>query len=310
MIFTEEIPKTCLPDRETLPAVLAVTEPQANAADMKTTGFDLTLDWKNSINRVRYGLTFLLSDYTSEILKYSNPEGIFSDYYEGTKLGEIWGLVTGGIFQSDEEAAAIDQSEINGRTRKAGDLYFVDLNGDGKITRGMQTLNDPGDMKIIGNSTPRYSFGFKLNASWKGFDLDLFLQGVAKRDVVMREDYYLNQYTSEWYNFPKTALDYWTPENRDAFYPRPLLYSGYDVTTTQTRFLQNGAYMRLKQLVLGYSIPVKLTQKVRIERLRVYFSGNNLWTATKMIKVSDPELAGAAIYPLNRAISFGVNIDF
>jgi hypothetical protein len=293
-----------------LPATLAVTEPQANAADMKTTGFDLTLQWKHSINELNYGITFLLSDYTAEILKFSNPEGLISDYYKGAKLGEIWGLVTGGIFQTDEEAAALDQSEIQGRTRKAGDLWFVDLDGDGKITRGMGTLDDHGDMKIIGNSTPRYSFGFKPNVSWKGFDLELFMQGVAKRDVKLNDEYYINQYYNPWYNYPKTALDYWSPENTDAFYPRPLRSTGDDVATAQTRYLQNGAYMRMKQLVFGYTIPAKLTRKVMIEKLRVYFSGNNLWEATKMIKICDPELAGASVYPLNRAISVGANIDF
>src|SRR5690606_35786662 len=177
--------KNMLTRSEPLPAILAANEPQSNAADMSTTGFDLTLDWKDSREDFRYGVSVILSDYSAKITKFSNPAGIFSDYYVGKDVGEIWGLTTGGIFQSDDEALALDQSNINGRKRQAGDLWMVDLDGDGKITRGLQTLDNPGDMSIIGNSTPRYRFGFRPNFGWKGFDLDVFFQGVAKRDLWM-----------------------------------------------------------------------------------------------------------------------------
>ncbi|MCK9412638.1 MAG: TonB-dependent receptor [Prolixibacteraceae bacterium] len=302
--------KNMLTRSQTLPAVLAVNEPQANAADMKTSGFDLTLDWKHNIRDFRYGITFLLSDYTSEITKFSNPSGNIYDYYVGQKLGDIWGLVTGGFFNTDAEAAALDQTQITGRVRQAGDIWFKDLDGDGKITRGQQTLTNHGDMKIIGNNTPRYSFGFKTNASWKGFDLDLFLQGVAKRDIELDNQYFTRQYIDEWSAQTKIGVDYWTPANPNAYFPRPLINGGYDVTTTQTHFLQNAAYLRLKQLTFGYTIPEKLTQKLKIERMRVYFSGNNLWEATKMIKISDPEQVSVYFYPLNRSISVGMNISF
>lgn len=295
---------------ETLPAVLAVNEPQANAADLSTKGFDLTLDWKHAVGNVRYGVTVILSDYTSEITRFSNPKGLISDYYVGKDFGEIWGLTTGGIFQTDDEAQALDQSNINARQRQAGDLWMVDLNGDGKITRGAQTLEDPGDLSVIGNSTPRYSFGFRPNIGWKGFELDVFFQGVAKRDLWMSTLYYLTQYSNEWVGIPKTAMDYWSPENPDAFYPRPIISGAADITTVQSRFLQNAAYIRLKQLTLSYTIPTNLTGKLRIERMRVFFSGSNLWTGTKMIKISDPELSGPSAYPMYRSLSLGANINF
>src|SRR5690606_11801542 len=126
---------------QTLPAVLAVTEPQANAADLRTNGFDLNLEWRDKVGNVTYGITGILSDYSATITKYSNPAGLISDYYVGSKMGSIWGLTTGGFFQTDEEAEALDQSNINGRKRQAGDLWMVDLNKDGKITRGAQTLD-------------------------------------------------------------------------------------------------------------------------------------------------------------------------
>lgn len=294
---------------ETLPALLAVNEPQANAADMSTTGFDLTLEWKHAIGALRYGATLILSDYTAEITRFSNPKGIISDYYVGGKLGDIWGLTTGGIFQTNDEALALDQSNINGRKRQAGDLWMMDLNGDGKITRGAQTLDDPGDMSVIGNSTPRYSFGFRPNFGWKGFELDVFFQGVGKRDVWMNTLYFLTQYSNEWVGIPKVAMDYWSTENPDAYFPRPIISGASDITTVQSRFLQNAAYIRLKQLTFSYTIPGKLTEKLGIERMKVFFSGSNLWTGTKMIKISDPELSGPSAYPMYKSLSVGANIN-
>ncbi len=302
--------KNMLTRSQTLPAVMAVSEPQSNAANMKTTGFDLTIGWNHQVNQVKYGITLLLSDYSAQITKFSNPSGIISDNYVGRNIGEIWGLETGGIFQTDEEALKLDQTQINGRKREAGDLWFVDQNGDGKITRGSQTLANHGDMKIIGNNTPRYSYGFRSNVSWKGFDLDVFFQGVAKRDLIISGNYFVSQYNDEWGVQGKIGTDWWSPENRDAYFPRPLITGGTDVTTAQTRYMQNAAYLRLKQLTLSYTIPTALTQKVGAKRVQVYFSGNNMWEATKMIRISDPEQSSAMSYPLNRAFSVGANIGF
>lgn len=302
--------KDMLTRSQTLPAVLAVTEPEANAADLRTTGFDLSLTWNDQIGNVTYGLTGILSDYSAKITKYSNPVGLISDYYVDGKLGDIWGLTTGGLFQTDQQALELDQSNISGRTRQAGDLWMVDLNNDGKITRGAQTLSDPGDMSIIGNNTPRYSFGLRTNVAWNGFDVDLFFQGVGKRDLWMSSLYYLTQYSNEWVGIPKAAMDYWSKENPEAFFPRPIIAGASDVTTTQSRFLQNAAYLRLKQLTLGYTIPAHVTQKFSTERIRIFFTGSNLWTITKMIDIADPELPGPSSYPLYRSFSFGANISF
>jgi TonB-linked SusC/RagA family outer membrane protein len=302
--------KNMLTKSETLPAVLGTAVPQSNAGDLKTTGFDLTVDWKHKINAVSYGLTLMLSDYTAEITKFSNPQGLLSDYYVGQKVGDIWGLETGGFFKTDAEALALNQTQISGRKRFAGDIYFNDLNGDGKISRGTQTLSDHGDMKVIGNSSPRYSFGIKPYVSWKGFDLTVFIQGVAKRDTWLNTGYFLSGYVDEWTGINKKVTDYWTPENTDAYFPAPVFLVGTDVTAVQSHFLQNSAYIRLKQLTFGYEIPKDFSQRVKIERMRVYFSGNNLWTATKMLNVADPEMFNVAGYPISRTVSFGVNIDF
>jgi len=305
--------KNMLTVSERLPSILGVTEPNSNAADLKTKGFDLSLGWTDKVGQVSYGASIMLSDYSAEITRFSNPSGLLSSYYVGQRLGEIWGLETGGLFQSDEEALALDQTNISGRRRIAGDLWFVDKNGDKKITRGNSTLSNPGDMRVIGNSTPRYSYGVRSNIAWKGFDLVVFFQGVAKRavNISSRVNYLLSQYQDQWVLYPKIGVDYWTPENRDAYFPRPLFTGDRgDINATQTRFLQNGAYLRLKQLSLSYSLPQQLTRKASLKNVRVYLTGANLLTLTKMIEIIDPELDAADRYPLSKSVTIGLKADF
>lgn len=146
-----------------LPAVLGTGAPQANTADLKTTGWELSMGWRDRVNKdFSYDVSFVLSDYQAEITKFNNPQNLLSTHYVGKKWGEIWGLVTEGLFQSAEEVSAhADQSEIYGGGWYPGDVKYKDLNGDGKINKGKNTLDDPGDQKIIGNSEPRYSYGIK-----------------------------------------------------------------------------------------------------------------------------------------------------
>lgn len=297
----------------TLPAVLAVSEPNMNAADLKTMGWDLTLEWRDYSNPVKYGVKLLLSDYKSTITDFSNPTGIFSDYYIGKNIGEIWGFVTDGIAQTDEEAQALDMKNVVGLKRKAGDLVFRDLNGDGKITYGKSTLEDPGDRKIIGNNTPRYSFGITSDFEWKNWDLNVFFQGIAKRDLWLGGQFWLNAWNDEWTSQSKVIEDWWTPENTDAYFPTPLVTGGSDVTATQTRFLQNAAYIRLKNLTLGYTLPAPLTQRIRLEKVRLFFAGFNLWEKTGIYRhtmLADPEMNNASQTPINRTYSFGLNVSF
>ena len=297
----------------TLPAVLAVSEPSENAADLKTIGWDLSVEWRQTSQEVKWGIKLLLSDYKSTISRFSNPTGIFSDYYVGKNIGEIWGFVTDRIAQTDEEAQALDMRNVVGLKRKAGDLIFTDLNGDGKITYGKSTLDDPGDRKVIGNNTPRYSFGFTTDVAWKGFDLNIFFQGIGKRDVWLNGRYWLNSWNDEWTSQSKVIEDWWTPENPDAFFPTPLITGGSDVTQVQTRYLQNASYIRLKNFTLGYTIPTQLIQRLRIEKLRVFFAGYNLWERTGIYRyklLADPEMNNTYQTPINRTYSFGLNISF
>mgnify|MGYP001629111378 CR=1 FL=1 len=296
---------------KTLPSILGVSEPQMNAADLRTSGWEVALTWKSALqNGLAYSATLSLSDYQAEITKYDNPTKNLSDnYYEGKKLGEIWGFVTDGLFQSDEEASSWNQSKIVGYTQYAGDIKFADLNGDGEVTRGENTVNNSGDLKIIGNETPRYNFGIRGTAEYKGFDFTLFFQGTMKRDIIPSKTFYLSHYTSEWSVPQKMNYDYWREDNRDAFFPRARM-NGSAVNENQTRFMLNGAYIRCKQLALGYTIPKYITEKAKISKLRVYFNADNLFEFSGMPDTFDPELATVNPYPFIRSFSFGANLTF
>ena len=296
---------------KTLPSILGVSEPQMNAADLRTSGWEVALTWKSALqNGLAYSATLSLSDYQAEITKYDNPTKNLSDsYYEGRKLGEIWGFVTDGLFQSDEEASSWDQSKVVGYPQYAGDLKFADLDGDGKVTKGENTANNPGDMKIIGNETPRYNFGIRGTAEYKGFDFTMFFQGTMKRDIIPAKTFYLSHYTSQWSVPQKMNYDYWREDNRDAFFPRARM-NGSAVNENQTRFMLNGAYIRCKQLALGYTIPKYITEKAKISKLRVYFNADNLFEFSGMPDTFDPELATVNAYPFIRSFSFGANLTF
>nr|WP_129729788.1 TonB-dependent receptor [Parabacteroides goldsteinii] len=296
---------------KTLPSILGVSEPQMNAADLRTKGWELALTWKSTLESgFAYSTTLSLSDYQAEITKYDNPTKNLADsYYEGRKLGEIWGFITDGLFQSDEEAASWDQSKVVGYPQYAGDLKFADLDGDGKVTKGENTANNPGDMKVIGNETPRYNFGIRGTAEYKGFDFTLFFQGTMKRDIIPSKTFYLSHYTSQWSVPQKMNYDYWREDNRDAFFPRARM-NGSAVNENQTRFMLNGAYIRCKQLALGYTIPKFITEKAKISKLRVYFNADNLFEFSGMPDTFDPELATVNAYPFIRSFSFGANLTF
>ena len=303
-----------------LSSALGTSVPDANNCDMKSYGFELELRWRDKIGDFSYGVTFNLSDAQQEIMSYPNDsKSLNSVYYPGAKLNDIWGYTTVGIAQSDEEMQAhlekVDQSSL-GSNWAAGDIMYADLDGDGRISTGSYTANDPGDLSVIGNSTPRYNYGITLDAAWKGFDLRLFFQGVAKRDLWLSGTYFWGTCSGGMWqsNVFEEHLDYWTPENTDAYYARPS-WSGRN-QYTQTRYLQNGAYCRLKNLTLGYTFPKSWTQKAGIDYLRLYFSADNLLTFTSLSSIFDPEATGSMysdpgkLYPLQRVLSVGVNINF
>ena len=303
--------KDLLTAGQALPAVLGTSVPQENAADMKTVGWEVSLEWNDRLsNGFGYHIKGVLSDYQASITKFSNPTKLLGTHYVGEKLNEIWGYVSNGLFQSDEDAKAADQSYLSGGSWGAGDVKYEDLNNDGKIDIGKNTLDDSGDRKIIGNSTPRYSYGITAGFDYKGFDFEMFWQGIGKRDYWLGGSQFWG-FTDEWCTPLTSSLDYWTEDNRDAYFPR-LHHYGVNGGNHQvsTRYLQNAAYLRLKNVVLGYTIPRSITEKVKISRLRVFVQGENLLTFTPLIDSYDPETLNNMTYPINKKISVGLNLTF
>lgn len=304
--------KDMLVDGEALPAVLGADVPRMNAADLKTLGWELSLEWND---RLPFGLSYhvkgVLSDYQSTITKFNNPTGLINKYYVGRKLNEIWGYVSNGLFQSDEEAAAhANQSYLYGGKWGAGDVRYEDLNGDNKINDGDNTLGKPGDRKVIGNSTPRFAYGITAGCEYKGFDFEMFWQGIGKRDWFPGEGsaaYW--GFTNEWQTPLTTSLDYWTTENRNAFFPK-LGWNNGGNRVASTRYLQSASYCRLKSVTLGYTIPKAILDKVGVSRLRVYITGENLFTFTPLIKAFDPETLNNLTYPINKKLAVGLNLTF
>lgn len=292
-----------------LPAVLGTGTPNANTADLKTNGWELTVGWRDRLeNGFSYDVSVILSDYKATITKFNNPENLLSTYYVGQRIGDIWGFVTEGLFQSEEEVAAhADQSEIYGGGWYLGDVKYKDLNGDGKITWGKTTLDDPGDRTVIGNSEPRYAYGIRADLSYKGFDLNIFLQGIGKRDVELGGNQFWG-FGNEWHvPFPH-ALDAWREDNRDAYFPRSTFENVTGNRQTQTRYLQDASYLRLKNITLGYTLPKAWLAKVGVENLRLYVTGQNLLTFDHLFDIYDPETLGLDVYPIQKSISLGLNI--
>ena len=260
--------------------------------------------------------------------RYPNENGIYSQWYAGKMSGELWGYETIGIAKTQEEmdkhlASLPNGGQTIGSQWAAGDIMYKDLNNDGKIDAGSSTLGDPGDKKIIGNSTPRYRFGLTLDGSWKGFDLSLFFQGVAKRDYLLAGPYFWGAKNGQWHSVGfDYHWDFFRPEgdplgaNVDSYYPRPLFDQGGKNQQDQTRYLQNAAYLRLKNLQLGYTFPKAWVNKIGLQHLRLYFSGDNLFTVTGLHGYYDPEALGdtgdkmGKVYPLSRTYSVGMNINF
>lgn len=313
-----------------LPVILGTPVPVSNNTDLSTRGFELELGWRDRIfKNLNYNLRFVLSDAQGKITRYSNPSGSLSNYYEGMAWGQIWGYQTIGIAKTNEEmqqhlAKLTNGGQDNlGSNWLAGDIMYADINGDGKINSGSYTLQDHGDLKVIGNSTPRYSYGLNFGMDWKGIDFSIFLQGVAQRDYFQGSYYFwgaeaggrwgsmgLTEHEDYFRNDPNHPLG----ENLNGYYPRPLWGTNKN-QQVQTRYLQNAAYMRIKNLQLGYSLPPKIISRIGLENVRLFFSGENIATFTKMSKLFDPETISGGwgtdrgnVYPLQKTYSFGINV--
>lgn len=322
-----------------LPGVYGAKSPETNAADLQTKGYEVSINWKDQLSMAnspfRYSLGFAISDYRSYITKYDNPNKTFAKtYYEGMRLGEIWGFVTDGLFKTDEEAKQyakdVDLSYRSGRLTGgwlAGDVKFVDLNGDGKWGIGQNTVDEPGDRKILGNSLPSLSYGVTASVSWYGVDASVIFQGTGNHYW-----YPHGQTMNFWGGFGYPYLSYlpkgfmdkiWTEDNPNTYFPRPRAYgaTGGYLAVVNDRYLQNVRYLRLKNLTLGYTLPSQLVEKLGLNSVRIYASGENIhyWSPLKKnTRYIDPEAAfnrsravsNNGYYPWPKTYMFGIDIKF
>lgn len=332
-----------------LPAVIGTSAPLQNTADMKTNGWELSLTWRDKIGDWDYNVGFNLYDHTSKITKFNNKDGALKfqgggilangTYYVGQKLGEIWGYKSDGFYTIDD---FVDTSSwklkegvtsIEGVNVRPGDEKFKNLSdatGDNQINSGLSKLEDHGDLTVIGNTTPRYSFGINLGAGYKGFALSVMLQGTGKRDYWIggsalfpfgggQDTYrpvYYNQ-TDYWQpmgdcggKYTEADREYWVAKN-----PNAKLYRIYDQaanaaksnTRISDKYLQSAAYMRVKNVTLSYTFPKTMIQKIHLSSLKLFASGENLGTFSSLPKGYDPERLSWG-YPFYRTISFGLNV--
>lgn len=306
--------------------------PSTNNACMRNRGWELALNYKGKIGKdIDYSIGGSISDAVSEVTAYENPTGTnpAGAWYVGRKVGEIWGYRADGLIQTPEEAEeynnTYDLSYLSGQPWTPGDVKYLDLDGNNRIDRGNNTLDNMGDLTIIGNSTPRYQYTINGNISWKGLSLSLMFQGVGKRDWAPNGVYFWASSSFAQVTVFKEHLDYWTEDNPGAYYPKPYTNSAgavgpYTNKTQQTcdRYLQNAAYCRLKNLTLSYDLPKEWVSKAGLSKAQVFFSGDNLLTFTKLAGMFDPEAIftssgytseGGKNYPMNRVLSVGVILN-
>ena len=337
-----------------IPATFGAATPKGNYGALQTKGWELTIAWKDGFKLAgkdfRYNLKASLWDSRTWVTKYYNQSGGMFNFYEGKELGEIWGFRTDGYFLSNDEASAWVRDEYHNYYPNgpfAGDIKFLDRNGDNVINTGSWTLDEHGDLERIGNEAPRYQFGFNMDFHWNGIGLSAFIQGVGKRDwyPAQGSDFFWGGYARAYlaYVLKDQAGDNhvqldkstsnWTVTNPGAYWPRRTYQTAYNITGALTfpndYFLQNAAYVRLKTLTLDYTFPAKWTEKINVQKLRVYVTGENLFTWSPMFKhtsMFDPEvittgdsdfttatntsMGDGYSYPMLRSVTFGINLTF
>ncbi|HLR30934.1 MAG TPA: TonB-dependent receptor [Fodinibius sp.] len=328
----------------TPPAVFGADAPEGNYADLETKGWELMLGWQDQFELaekpMNYRISLSLADHQATITRYNNPDKFLNDYYEGMTIGEIWGYETDGFFTSPEDVENhADQSRFRSTSWGEyfpGDIKLRDLNGDGVISPGDNTADNPGDRRVIGNTTPRYTFGVNLDLDWSNFFVSAFVQGVGKRDwYPSNEANFWGQYNRPYNHIPAWHQNegiIWSEENPNSFFPRYVsrqASSGDGILRQQqTRYLMNAAYLRLKSLQVGYDLPFELVSRWGMRNARVFLSGENLWSWSPLYKTADhldienqiarsDELArpGETVrqgynYPIMRTLSFSISLTF
>lgn len=330
-----------------LPRVLGAAEPRENAADLETKGWEMSLSWRDAFSigndRFSFRTRFILSDSRSWITSFDNPERFLNQYYEGREIGEIWGFEFDGFFRTQEEIDNLDMTNVipwGALSVVPGWPKFRDMNGDGAIEAGF-TVDEPGDLSIIGNSSPRYRYGFTFDFDFRNFDFNIFFQGIGKRDFYPRHYLYWGFFQQPYQGGYMHLMDFYrhtdddpalmamhsqsyidaglANANHDARYPvlQAWLADNREAglgSIPNTGYLKSAAYLRLKNITVGYTLPQSLTQRINVRNLRVFISGENLMEWSELSDFFDPEAVtdnGLGYrYPFQRRYSIGLNLGF
>ncbi|RYF87234.1 MAG: SusC/RagA family TonB-linked outer membrane protein, partial [Chitinophagaceae bacterium] len=298
--------------RPTLPNIIGVTPGYINTGKLKSWGTELDVKWRDHIGKLDYHIGFNISDNQNKLLEYNGLNLIGTGgaipLLEGYPMNSVWGYKTAGYFQSADEANKYKNTVQYPffANYTAGDMKYLDLDGNGRIDAGGGTPDKPGDLVFLGTTNARYTYGFDLGAAWKRFDFSVFFQGAFKRKFLIAEETLspiLGTADMPW----TIHMDRWTPDNPNAFFPRMYQTSAHNFRPSD-KWAQDGSYVRLKNVQIGYSIPIKKYFK----EIKVYVSGQDLWESTKVLPVFDPEVGNnvsATAYPFYRSIAFGLNVS-
>ena len=286
-----------------VPLIIGLNAPMQNAGVVENRGWDLSLSYNDKIGDFTYRATFNISDVRNKILdmKGVNQTGLLVNR-EGEEMNSIYGFKTIGYIQPEDYDA-------NGNYKYAkqfgnfgsGDIRYEDVKQDGSITSE--------DRQILGGTIPRYTYGLSLYGAYKGFDLSMLFQGVGKANGYI-EGHGIQPFF-EGGTVQEQHKDYWTNENRNAKFPR-LAFNETNNIQYSSFWMKNAAYCRLKNLQVGYTLPKKWTEKCSMENVRIYFSGDNLFTISDFWKGFDVEapVGNGNYYPQVKTISFGIDVKF
>jgi TonB-linked SusC/RagA family outer membrane protein len=286
-----------------IPSLIGRSAPTQNAGRVNNRGWEANLSWSDLAGDFDYSIGLNLSDNRNKVLDLAGT-GPYVNFatvvQEGQPINALWGWKANGLYQSQQE---VDDgpTPLNPNV-SAGDIRYVDINGDGMINNNDET--------VIGDPNPHYTFGLDLSGSYRGFDASLFFQGVLKVDAMvwlgLAEGPDWANYTTTW------ALDRWTPDNPDATMPRAYYQASWNAALPSSFWVQNARYAKLKNMQIGYTLPASATGRIGVDRLRLYLTGQNLWSTTNMRINIDPEIPNGfgTYYPQTRTVSIGTSVSF
>lgn len=299
-----------------LPTTIGINTPKVNEGELKSWGWELALNYQNNIGEdFSFGIGINLSDNQNELLDYGGNSNTIkignNTLIEGYPINTIWGYKTApGYIETEEQ---LKGAPFYSNKTGVGDIEYIDVNGDGKINAGKGTKEDHGDLVMLGVNKQRYLFGVTANAEWKNIDFNLFLEGVGRRSIIP-SGYVIQPLRYTWIQPMKIHQDYYTPDNPNADFPRPYTGGAHNFATSD-RWVLNAAYVRLKNLQLGYSLSEKVVEKSPFSKVRFYLSAQDILTISKLgvfSNVLDPEQRNNAHadYPFSSSLALGINIIF